>query len=100
MGTIVLSGTAVLVLFGFENHVYWLIAAAVLYLWMRHGAGADSGPPPPGPGARPGGGSGPGSVPPAHTSYASYKAYRRRRDQQARWERRYQRERPFLGRRP
>ena len=32
MGTIVISGTAVLVLFGFGNHIWWLAAVVVLFL--------------------------------------------------------------------
>ncbi|MFE7648834.1 hypothetical protein [Streptomyces phaeoluteigriseus] len=85
MGTVVLSGTAVLVVLGFGNHLYWLAAVAVLYLYARHGRGSS--PTSPGPVA----GSPQGTAPtPAPTSY---KAYRARRDQQAKWERRYARER-------
>ncbi|MFM9627667.1 MULTISPECIES: hypothetical protein [Streptomyces] len=85
MGTVVLSGTAVLVVLGFGNHLYWLAAVAVLYLYARHGRGSSSTP------SGPAAGSPQGPAPtPAPTSY---KAYRARRDQQAKWERRYARER-------
>ncbi|GGW26899.1 MULTISPECIES: hypothetical protein [Streptomyces] len=85
MGTVVLSGTAVLVVLGFGNHLYWLAAVAVLYLYARHGRGSSSTP------SGPAAGSPQGPTPtPAPTSY---KAYRARRDQQAKWERRYARER-------
>ncbi|MFF3844042.1 hypothetical protein [Streptomyces sp. NPDC002328] len=84
MGTVVLSGTAVLVVLGFGNHLYWLAAVAVLYLYVRYGRTATSA-------------SVPG--PAASTAPTSYKAYRDRRDQQAKWERRYRRERPFESRR-
>ncbi|GCB50040.1 hypothetical protein [Streptomyces sp. NL15-2K] len=89
MGTIVISGTVVLVVLGFGNHVWWLAAVAVLFLYVQYGRGASStsssG------GASSGGASGP--VP------GDYRAYRDRRDRQAKWERRYRRERPFESRR-
>ncbi|MFJ9741434.1 hypothetical protein [Streptomyces sp. NPDC101166] len=84
MGTVVLSATVVLVVLGFGNHLYWLAAVAVLFLYVRHGCDASS-PAAPGPAAS----AGP----------TSYKAYRDRRDQQAKWERRYRRERPVESRR-
>ncbi|GKQ40420.1 hypothetical protein [Streptomyces sp. A012304] len=84
MGTVVLSGTVVLVVLGFGNQLYWLAAVAVLYLYVRHGR--DGTPPtPPGP--------------TASAAPTTYKAYRERRDQQAKWERRYRRERPLEARR-
>ncbi|MFJ1731616.1 hypothetical protein [Streptomyces sp. NPDC088254] len=84
MGTVVLSGTVVLVVLGFGNHLYWLAAVAVLFLYVRHGRDATSpAAPDPTPSAGP----------------TSYKAYRDRRDQQAKWERRYRRERPVESRR-
>ncbi|MBZ3903265.1 MULTISPECIES: hypothetical protein [Streptomyces] len=89
MGTLILSATAVLVVMGFSNQVLWLAAVALLYLYVRHGrtgggsAASSSGSP-----------TGGGSAQPA-----SYRAYRDRRDQQAKWERRYRRERPFENRR-
>jgi hypothetical protein len=89
MGTIVISGTVVLVVLGFQNPVWWLAAVAVLFLYMQYGHSPSStsskGAP------SPGGGSGimPGS----------YRAYRDRRDKQAKWDRRYRRERPFESRR-
>ncbi|MFF3497690.1 hypothetical protein [Streptomyces sp. NPDC003247] len=84
MGTVVLSGTAVLVVLGFGNHLYWLAAVAVLCLYVRYGRVAASAPAP-GPAASP--------------APTTYKAYRARRDQQAKWERRYRRERPLESRR-
>ncbi|AXG57032.1 hypothetical protein SLCG_5877 [Streptomyces lincolnensis] len=96
MGTIVISGTVVLVVLGFQNPVWWLAAVAVLFLYMQYGhspsstssRGASSG-------GAPGGGSGGGSG----LMPGSYRAYRDRRDKQARWERRYRRERPLESRR-
>ncbi|MGV9939285.1 hypothetical protein [Streptomyces sp. NPDC003401] len=84
MGTVVLSGTAVLVVLGIGNHLYWLAAVAVLCLYVRHGRG-------PAPGSNPVAGSAQGPAP--ASAPTSYKAYRARRDQQAEWERRYARER-------
>ncbi|MFE7174577.1 hypothetical protein [Streptomyces sp. NPDC057616] len=91
MGTIVIAGTVVLVLLGFGNHVWWLVAVAVLFLYVQYGRSGSTGG-----GASqsaPTGGSSSGTMP------ASYQAYRRRRDQQAKWERRYRRERPLQYRR-
>lgn len=82
MGTIVLSGAVVLVVLGFGNHLYWLAAVALLYLYVRHGGGTSSAPT-----------AGTGTAP------STYQAYRDRRDQQAEWERRYRRERPLEARR-
>ena len=82
MGTIVLSGTAVLVILGFGNHTWWLAAVAVLFLYVRYGRGET-------PSA---GGGQPGAP-------TTYQAYRERRDRQAKWERRYRRERPYEARR-
>lgn len=96
MGTIVISGAAVLVVLGFGNHVWWLAAAALLFLYVTYGRSSSSAPSsggsPSGGGSS--GGSGSGGVPPA-----SYRAYRERRDMQAKWERRYRRERPIESRR-
>jgi len=73
MGIVALAGIVVLVVLGFGNHVWWL-AAVALYLLARRPSGAvESGRE----GGRP----------------TSYQAYRERRDRQARWERRYRRER-------
>jgi hypothetical protein len=83
MRGIVVAGTLVLVLLGFGNHTWWLAAGALLYLYVTYGRGSP-GPPPAG---------GPGALP------DSYRAYRERRDRQAKWERRYRRERPFEARR-
>jgi hypothetical protein len=84
MGTVVLSGTVVLVVLGFGNHLYWLAAVAVLFLYVRYGRDSAST-------------TAPGPV--QGTAPTSYKAYRERRDRQAEWERRYRRERPFEARR-
>ncbi|WP_328428237.1 hypothetical protein [Streptomyces sp. NBC_00443] len=91
MGTIVISGTVVLVILGFDNHLYWLAAVAVLFLYLQYGRSASA----PSGGAGGGGGGAPsgGSMP------ADYRAYRSRRDMQAKWERRYRRERPLESRR-
>ena len=84
MRGIVLTGTVVLVILGFGDHIWWLAAGALLYLYATHGRGSPAGPPTP---------SGSGALP------DSYRAYRERRDRQAKWERRYRRERPFETRR-
>ena len=86
MGTIVMSGTVVLVILGFGNHVYWLAAVAVLFLYVQYGRGSAAR-------GGAGGGAAGGSAP------ADYRSYRERRDTQAKWERRYRRERPFEARR-
>ncbi|UUU34443.1 hypothetical protein JIX56_33925 [Streptomyces sp. CA-210063] len=89
MGTLILSATAVLVVLGFSNQVLWLAAVALLYLYVRYGrTGGGS--------AAPSSGSPSGGGP---AQPASYRAYRDRRDQQAKWERRYRRERPLETRR-
>ncbi|MEV0484324.1 hypothetical protein AB0I69_27385 [Streptomyces sp. NPDC050508] len=94
MGTIVISGTVVLVVLGFGNHVWWLAAVAVLFLYLQYGRDSTSSTSSSsGGGASSAGGSSSGSVP------SSYRAYRDRRDKQAKWERRYQRERPLESRR-
>ncbi|MGW0421058.1 hypothetical protein [Streptomyces sp. NPDC003015] len=87
MGTIILSGTVVLVILGFGNHTWWLVAVALLFVYMQYGRGGAS--------ASSGGSSGGGSgaVP------GDYRAYRDRRDKQAKWDRRYRRERPLESRR-
>jgi hypothetical protein len=92
MGTIVLSGTVVLVILGFGNHTWWLVAVALLFVYMQYGRGGASAS---SSGGSSGGSSGAGSgaVP------GSYRAYRDRRDKQAKWDRRYRRERPLESRR-
>ncbi|WP_030340990.1 hypothetical protein [Streptomyces sp. NRRL S-1022] len=77
------TGTVVLVILGIGNHLWWLAAVVLLYLYATHGRGS--------PGTAP-----PGTTPPAGSGAPpdSYRAYRERRDRQARWERRYRRERP------
>ena len=88
MGTIVMSGTVVLVILGFDNHLYWLAAVAVLFLYSQYGRSSSA----PSGGAG-GGASAGGSMP------ADYRSYRDRRDKQAKWERRSRRERPLEARR-
>ncbi|MEV0740643.1 hypothetical protein AB0I51_33005 [Streptomyces sp. NPDC050549] len=92
MGTIVISGTVVLVVFGFGNHVWWLAAVAVLFLYLQYGRDSSSSSSAASSSAS-GSSSGGGATP------SSYRAYRDRRDKQAKWERRYQRERPLESRR-
>ncbi|GAA4087046.1 hypothetical protein [Streptomyces shaanxiensis] len=91
MGTIVMSGTVVLVILGFGNHLYWLAAVAVLFLYLQYGRNASASG---GGAAGAGGGSSSGGSMPS-----DYRAYRDRRDMQAKWERRYRRERPLEARR-
>ena len=81
MGTIVISVSVVLVVLGFGNPLYWLAAVAVLYVYVQSGRGSSSSA------------SSPGPAPGAGAAPTSYKAYRARRDLQAKWERRYERER-------
>ncbi|CAL9424579.1 hypothetical protein [Streptomyces sp. enrichment culture] len=83
MGSLVMAGTVVLVVLGFGDHVWWLVAVALLYLYAQHGRGSSAA----------GSGTSAGSAP------TTYQAYRARRDQQAKWERRYRRERPHEARR-
>ena len=92
MGTIVIAGTAVLVLLGFGNHVWWLAAVAVLFLYTQYGRSGTKGGST-SQSSQSSGGSSSGSMP------ATYQAYRKRRDMQAKWERRYRRERPLESRR-
>ncbi|MEU3524287.1 hypothetical protein AB0E62_10525 [Streptomyces sp. NPDC038707] len=84
MRGILATGTVVLVILGIGNHLWWLAAVALLYGYATHGRGSPGTAPP---------GAAPGALP------DSYRAYRERRDRQARWERRYRRERPFETRR-
>jgi hypothetical protein len=95
MGTIVISGTVVLVVLGFGNHVWWLAAVAVLFLYVQYGRDSTSSTSSTSSStsSTSSGGSSSGSTP------SSYRAYRDRRDKQAKWERRYQRERPLESRR-
>lgn len=92
MGTIVISGTVVLVLFGFGNHVWWLAAVAVLFLYLQYGRDSSSS-------SSASSSSASGSSSAGGATPSSYRAYRDRRDKQAKWERRYQRERPLESRR-
>ncbi|MDQ0777749.1 hypothetical protein QF026_006215 [Streptomyces aurantiacus] len=102
MGTLIISAILALVVLGFNSPVWWLAAAALLYLYARYvRTGQGSGPPGPpstgGPSGRPVGGSGQsggGSGGSARVDN-NYRAYRQRRDQMAKWERRYRRERPW-----
>ncbi|MFF9766388.1 hypothetical protein ACIGXF_02210 [Streptomyces sp. NPDC053086] len=83
MRGILATGTLVLVILGIGDHLWWLAAVALLYLYATQGRDAPGPTPPAAPGTPP----------------DSYRAYRERRDRQAKWERRYRRERPFEGRR-
>lgn len=83
MGTLIISASVVLIVMGFNNSVLWLAAAGLLYVYFRYGRTGS------GAAASSSGGGGPA----AGSSPASYRAYRQRRDQQAKWERRYRRER-------
>ncbi|MFD7712082.1 hypothetical protein ACFV6E_25470 [Streptomyces sp. NPDC059785] len=94
MGTLIFTVTLILVVLGFSNHVLWLAAIGLLFLYIRYGTGrgntsAASGTPASSGAA--GGGAG--------RMDSSYRAYRDRRDRQAKWERRYRRERPWEARR-
>ncbi|MEU6251912.1 hypothetical protein [Streptomyces sp. NPDC047043] len=93
MGTIVISGTVVLVVLGFENHVWWLAAVAVLFLYLQYGRSSSPTSSSGGGAASSGGSSSGGAMP------STYQAYRKRRDMQAKWDRRYRRERPLESRR-
>ncbi|WP_151482171.1 hypothetical protein [Streptomyces albicerus] len=92
MGTLIILAILVLVVMGFSNPVWWLAAAALLYLHLRYGRTGQGSS----------GSSSTGGAPRSAGSSArfdsSYRAYRQRRDQQARWERRYRRERPWMTR--
>lgn len=87
MGTMILSGTVVLVILGFGNHTWWLVAVALLFVYMQYGRGGAS--------ASSSGGAAGGTS----SGAGSYRAYRDRRDKQAKWDRRYRRERPLESRR-
>jgi hypothetical protein len=96
MGTIILSGTVVLVILGFGHHAWWLVAVALLFVYTQYGRGGTSASSSGGSSSGSSGGSSggaSGAVP------GSYRAYRDRRDKQARWDRRYRRERPLESRR-
>ncbi|MGW1528975.1 hypothetical protein [Streptomyces sp. NPDC001588] len=85
MGTFLIAGTVVLFLLGFNNHVWWLAAGFLLFVYVSHGRNSSSA-------SSTGSGGTPGAA-------SNYQQYRERRDQQAKWERRYRRERPFESRR-
>lgn len=89
MGTLIISAAVILAVMGFGNHVLWLAAAALLFLYVRYGRTGGA----PGTASSSGGGSSSARPDP------SYRAYRDRRDRQAKWERRYRRERPREARR-
>ncbi|MFD3312370.1 hypothetical protein [Streptomyces sp. NPDC058694] len=92
MGTLIILAILALVVLGFNNPLWWLAGAALLYLHFRYGHT--------GPGTT-GSSSTRGRSGPAGSSARGdndYRAYRQRRDQQARWERRYRRERPWMTR--
>ncbi|WP_030620069.1 hypothetical protein [Streptomyces fulvoviolaceus] len=97
MGTIVISGTVVLVVLGFGNHTWWLVAVAVLFLYVQYGRGMSSSG---GSGGMSSGGSAGGSSGGSGGAVpGNYRAYRDRREKQAKWDRRYRREHPFESRR-
>ncbi|MFF7964127.1 hypothetical protein ACFZC3_01995 [Streptomyces sp. NPDC007903] len=83
MSVLIVAATLTLAVLRIGNHLYWLAAVALLCLYLRGGRGSPPPPPPP------------GAAPPPDT----YRAYRDRRDRQAKWERRYRRERPYETRR-
>ncbi|GHA53058.1 hypothetical protein GCM10010372_61570 [Streptomyces tauricus] len=96
MGTLIILAILVLVVLGFNSPVWWLAAAALIYLYVRYvrpdqGASGSSSA---GGGGGAGGQSGGGSSSSTRVD-SSYHAYRQRRDRLARWERRYRRERPW-----
>ncbi|WP_416978684.1 hypothetical protein [Streptomyces sp. T028] len=86
MGTIVITGTFVLVVLGFGNPLYWLAAVALLYVYVQYGRGATSS-------STSSTSSTSSSTPAPGPAPTTYKAYRARRDLQTKWERRYERER-------
>ncbi|MFJ2258518.1 hypothetical protein ACIOKD_09210 [Streptomyces sp. NPDC087844] len=89
MGTLIILAILVLLVLGINSPVWWLAAAALIYLYVRHVRVDQSAP-----GSSPGGGSSSGSSS-ATRMDSDYHSYRRRRDRMARWERRYRRERPW-----
>ncbi|MGP4051113.1 hypothetical protein [Streptomyces sp. 2A115] len=87
MGTLIILAILALAVLGFSNPVWWLAAAALLYLHLRYGRTGSSSA-----------GGPAGSAGSSGRVDSSYRAYRDRRDRQARWERRYRRERPWMSR--
>jgi hypothetical protein len=87
MGTIIITGTVVLVVLGFGNPLYWLAAVALLYVYVQSGRGSSTSS------TSSTSSSASGSAPGTGAAPTTYKAYRARRDLQAKWERRYERER-------
>ena len=57
MGTIIISGTFVLVVLGFGNPLYWLAAVALLYVYVQTGRGSSSSSSTSSPGSAPGTGA-------------------------------------------
>ncbi len=53
MRGILVTGTVVLVILGTGNHLWWLAAVALLYLYVTHGRGSPGTTPPAGTGAPP-----------------------------------------------
>ncbi|GGZ10261.1 hypothetical protein [Streptomyces poonensis] len=94
MATLVLTATLILVVLGFGNHIYWLAAVALLFVYLQYGRTRDEASKRSSSGS--GSGSGAGG---AQSMPSTYRAYRDRRDRQAKWERRYRRERPLEARR-
>ncbi|PSM41251.1 hypothetical protein C6Y14_20875 [Streptomyces dioscori] len=92
MGTLIVLAILVLVVLGFNSPVWWLAAAALVYLYVRFlraGQGAS------GPSSGGGGGGGGSSSSSTARMDSDYHSYRQRRDRMAKWERRYRRERPW-----
>ncbi|MFJ8935648.1 hypothetical protein ACIRL0_07985 [Streptomyces sp. NPDC102365] len=88
MGTLIVLAILVLAVMGINSPGWWLLAAALIYLYVRYfrvGQGAS--------GSSSGGGASSGSS--STRMDSDYHAYRRRRDRLAKWERRYRRERPW-----
>ncbi|MDQ1029869.1 hypothetical protein QF035_007451 [Streptomyces umbrinus] len=88
MGTLIILAILALVVLGFNNPLWWFAGAALLYLHFRYGRTGQG----------PSGSSSPRGAGSSARGDNDYRAYRQRRDQQARWERRYRRERPWMTR--
>ncbi|MFF3610917.1 hypothetical protein [Streptomyces sp. NPDC002580] len=99
MGTLIFSATVILVVMGFSNHTLWLAAIAVLFLYVRYGRAQGGAFTAGSPGSAPQGSAPQAAGGSAGRPDTSYRAYRDRRDRQAKWERRYRRERPLESRR-
>ncbi|WP_413756859.1 hypothetical protein [Streptomyces sp. MMBL 11-3] len=87
MGTLIILAILALVVLGFNSPAWWVAAAVLAYLYVRH-LRPDAGST----GSSSAGGGGSSS---ATRTDSNYRAYRERRDRMAKWERRYRRERPW-----